>query len=51
VKIAAFLLNAAIVLAILDLIARMDVTEGWEKKFVILSYMISCKALLDAPVM
>jgi hypothetical protein len=29
VKIAAFLLNAALVLEILDLISRMDVTEGF----------------------
>jgi hypothetical protein len=31
VKIALFLLSAAFVLAFLDLISRMDVTEGWEK--------------------
>jgi hypothetical protein len=31
VKIALFLLNAAFVLASLDLVSRMDVTEGWKK--------------------
>ena len=31
VKIALFLLNAAFVLAILDIISRVDVTEGWKK--------------------